>query len=123
MPGGAEQLYHLGLLGDEAGRTRVLLKNGDGTAGTVIGLNTNQLPCFTLWKNSVASDDGYVTGLEPATNLPNSRSSEAELGRVISLAPGETWSAEVTVDWLTQAHEVEAAENAIRKLQDQAGPD
>jgi hypothetical protein len=123
VPGGAEQLYHLGLLGDEAGRTRVLLKNGDGTAGTVIGLNTNQLPCFTLWKNSVASDDGYVTGLEPATNLPNSRSSEAELGRVISLAPGETWSAEVTVDWLTQAHEVEAAENAIRKLQDQAGPD
>jgi len=119
VAGADEQCYFAKLLGDETGRTQVLLKNAEGTAGTAIGLNTNQLPCFTLWKNTVAPEDGYVTGLEPATNYPNPRSFEAEHGRVIRLAPGETWSADVTVDWLTKGDEVNVAENAIRKLREQ----
>ena len=113
VAGAAEQCYFIELLGDENGQTRVLLRNADGTEGTALGMNTNQLPCFTLWKNTVASADGYVTGLEPATNYPNCRSVEAEAGRLISLEPSETWSADLTVDWLTNADEVGRAEAAI----------
>jgi hypothetical protein len=45
------------------------------------------LPCYTLWKNTTAEPDGYVTGLEPGTNFPNPRSFETQRGRVVKLAP------------------------------------
>ena len=113
VAGAAEQCYFVNLLADESGQTKVLLKNADGAAGAAIGFNTKQLPCFTLWKNMVASADGYVTGLEPATNYPNCRSAEAAAGRIISLEPGATWVADFTVDWLTKAGDVLAAEADI----------
>ena len=49
-----------------------------------------ELPCFTLWKNTAAEADGYVTGLEPGTNFPNLRSFERTQGRLQTLAPGAT---------------------------------
>ena len=60
-----------------------------------VKFNKRQLPCFTLWKNRQAAADGYVTGLEPATNFPNRKSFEKEQGRVAVLAPGETRRFEV----------------------------
>ena len=61
--------------------------------------NRNELPCFTVWKNTGAMEDGYVTGIEPATNYPNFRSFERQQGRVRVLPPGGhwqcTWSIEV----------------------------
>ena len=111
-----EQCFSLELAGDATGQTQVLLKNAAGNAGAAIGFPTNQLPCFTIWKNMSASADGYVTGLEPATNFPNQRSLEAEQGRVIRLPAGETWAAEVVVDWLTSAEEVLSVEAAIENL-------
>ena len=45
-----------------------------------IKFNKRQLPCFTLWKNRQAAVDGYVTGLEPATNYPNPKPFEKEKG-------------------------------------------
>ena len=109
----AEQCFYLDLFADDAGQTQVLLKNADGTAGTVVEFNKNSLPCFTVWKNEVASEDGYVTGLEPATNIPNTRSVEGQHGRFVALAPGDTWSSELRVARLTTAQEVGAAEEAI----------
>ena len=100
--GRPEQCFFIELSGDEKGQTQVLLKNASGTMGTALQFNTNCLPCFTLWKNSVASQDGYVTGIEPATNFPNPRTQEAEQGRIVDLSPGEKWSADVTVSCLTQ---------------------
>ncbi len=118
VAGQSEQCYFMNLLADEAGQTQVMLKNAAGTAGTVVEFNTSSLPCFTLWKNEVASADGYVTGLEPATNFPNPRSVESQHGRVIPLAPGETWSAQLEVSRLTTASEVSAVEEAICKLRE-----
>jgi len=118
VAGQPEECFFINLLSDEAGQSQVLLKNADGSAGTAVKFNTRSLPCLTLWKNLVASEDGYVTGLEPATNFPNTRSVEAQRGRVVPLAPGETWSAEIGVDWLTTATEVNAVEAAIRVLSD-----
>ena len=50
--------------------------------------NVKQLPCYSVWKNTTASADGSVTGLEPGTNFPNPRSFEGQKGRVLKLAPG-----------------------------------
>jgi hypothetical protein len=36
--------------------------------GVALRFNRQDLPCFTVWKNTGALEDGYVTGLEPATN-------------------------------------------------------
>ena len=116
VAGSAEECYAVKLQGDEAGQTQVMLKNSSETAGVAIGVNTRELSCFTLWKNLVAREDGYVTGLEPGTNFPNGRSMEEKQGRVVGLNPGEEWSAEVTFDWLTAAEEVRATEEAIGRL-------
>ncbi len=49
-----------------------------------------ELPYLTIWKNTAAIDDGYVTGLEPGTNYPNNRSVERKFGRVPKLKPGSS---------------------------------
>ena len=113
VAGAAEECYYMELLSDDASQTQVLLKNAAGTNGTAITFNTKQLPYFTLWKNMVASEDGCVIGLEPATNYPNGRSVESEAERVVTLLPSESWSADIAVDWLTKKAEVESAEAAI----------
>src|SRR5262249_55610 len=48
-------------------------------------------PCFTVWKNTGAAEEGYVTGLEPATNFPNFKAFERRQGRVRTLPPGGRW--------------------------------
>ena len=113
----SEQVFFFDLLSDATNQTHVLLKNADSESGAAIRFNTEHLPSYTVWKNMVATADGYVTGLEPGTNFPNSRRFEKEQGRVVELAAGETWSTQVAVDWLTSAAEVASSEQAIRILQ------
>ncbi len=112
--GTKEECFYIELLGDESNQTQVLLKNAEGTEGTTVTTNLTQLPYFSLWKNCVAREDGYVTGIEPATNYPNCRSVETEAGRVVSLEPGEKWFADLSIDWLTRAADVDHVENEIR---------
>ena len=57
---------------------------------------TRPLPCFTVWKNTAAVEDGYVTGLEPAINFPNFKSFERQQGRVKVLPAGGQWDSLVT---------------------------
>ena len=52
--------------------------------------NRQELPCFTVWKNTGAMEDGYVTGLEPATNYPNFKGFERQQGRVPRAAAGRS---------------------------------
>src|SRR5688572_11467816 len=81
QPGSVEQGYLVDLLADRDGQTRVLLS--DLTDGEAISLrfNKNSLPRFTLWRNTAADFDGYVMGLEPATNTPNTHRFEKQHGR------------------------------------------
>ena len=79
--------------------------------------NTRQLPCFTLWKNREAACDGYVTGLEPATNYPNIKSFEKQMGRVVQLGPGQSRSFAVEIEVLADAARVQTAAAAIAQLQ------
>jgi len=112
-----EMVYFFELNADEKGMTRTLLKNAHSTRGVSLLFNKQQLPCFSLWKDTAAIEDGYVTGLEPGTNYPNPRSFEGEQGRVVKLAPGGKQSFDVTLEIHTNQQEVAAAESAVAKIQ------
>jgi galactose mutarotase-like enzyme len=118
----AEQCYFFELLADAAGDTQVMLKNAHSTQAVSLRFPVKQLPCFTLWKDTAAAQDGYVTGLEPGTNFPNPRSFEKAQGRVLKLAAGETRRFEVALEVHLDASGVSAAEQAIAKLQGGAKP-
>jgi hypothetical protein len=120
--GFAEQVYFFELAGRGDGSTGTLLANASGTKGVSLGFNRRQLPCFTLWKNTAALEDGYVTGLEPATNYPNPRSYEAEQGRVVTLAPGGSHAMELSFALHRTPAEVSAATRAIAEIQGSTSP-
>jgi hypothetical protein len=85
--------------------------------GLVVRLNRNELPCFTVWKNTAALEDGYVTGLEPATNYPNFKSFERQQGRVKVLAPGGHWECKWSIEVLDSAAAVSGVLAEIVTLQ------
>lgn len=116
-PGLDEACFFFDLAADPAGQTRVLLRAADGSRGVSMKFNKRQLPCFTQWKQRQAAADGYVTGLEPATNFPNQRSFEKEKGRVAVLAPGETRRFEISIEAHVDPAGVAAAEAAVAALQ------
>lgn len=122
-PGFAEQVYFFELLGAGAdGSTVTLLRGPEGTRGVALRFATSQLPCFTLWKNSGGPNDGYVTGLEPATNYPNPKPFEAARDRVLVLPAGGAHVAETTLEVLDTAEGVAAVEAEIAALQSRAVP-
>ena len=117
-----EQVYFLELVADREGQTRTLLKNAHSTMGVSMYFATSQLPCFTIWKNTVAMQDGYVTGLEPGINFPNPRTFEGRQGRVAKLAAGQSISLELGMEVHDNIASVEKAENAIAVLQGNVSP-
>jgi hypothetical protein len=102
--GFAEQVYLYDPLADAGGRTLALLYNRFGDRGLVVRFNRHELPCFTVWRNTGAVEDGYVTGLEPATNYPNFKGFEREHGRVVVLPPGGRWECK----WSLEVHDTPA---------------
>ncbi len=121
--GFAEQVYFFKLLAGDDGRTHVLLKDAHSSRGVSLRYDTRQLPCFTLWKNTPLEPDGYVTGLEPGTNYPNSRSFEGEQGRVVKLGPGEKVKFELELEVHDDAETVSAAEQQIAALAEGTVPE
>ena len=109
-PGLAEACFFFDLLADSAGQTRALLRSASGQQGVSVKADRNQLPCFTVWKNRQAVNDGYVTGLEPGTDYPNSKTFERQQGRLLSLAPGATHDVRLTVE----VHDTPAAVQGVR---------
>lgn len=121
-PGFEEQVYFCELAGKPDGATQVMLKNAHGTLGVSLHFNTKQLPCFSVWKNTTAGADGYVTGIEPGTNFPNPRSFETKHDRVIKLGPGEKKVLDLRLEVHGDNKSVTAAEQAIVGLQGSAKP-
>ncbi|MEO8498642.1 MAG: aldose 1-epimerase family protein [Planctomycetota bacterium] len=122
QPGFEEQVYFSELLAGDDGATQAMLKNAHGTEGALLKFNKQQLPCFTVWKDTNSLADGYVTGLEPGTNFPNPRSYEGQQGRVVKLEPRGTFSFDLELAYLSDAAEVEAAEADIARLQGDTKP-
>jgi len=116
--GFVEQAYLYDLAAKRGSReTMVMLRNAAGNQASVLRFSLKDFPCFTQWKNTAARADGYVTGLEPATNYPNPRRFEREKGRVIQLAGGESRTTTITIEALDTKKAISAAETEIRKLQ------
>jgi hypothetical protein len=116
-PGSTEVCFYTEPLGDDNGNTQVVLHNAAATEGVSLKFNVRELPCFSLWKNREAAEDGYVTGLEPATNFPNIKSFEKQMGRVVEIGPGESRSFTLELQPLADSPAVQAASIAIAQLQ------
>ncbi len=122
-PGSPEACFFFELAADSDGQTQALLHNAAGDRGVSVLFNKKQLPWFTQWKNRQAAIDGYVTGLEPGTNLPNNKSFEKAKGRVLVLPPGGTRTFQVTVEAHLDADAVSRSKNAVAKLQEGVQPE
>ena len=85
-----EEVFLLKPLGTENAEALAFLTNKAKDLATSVRWNLNELPYLTLWKNTASREDGYVTGIEPATGYPFNRLVERTYNRVPKLAPGET---------------------------------
>ena len=115
--GFAEQVYCYDLLADSAGRTLALLYNAATDRGLALRFPHAALPCFTVWKNTAALEDGYVTGLEPGTNFPNLKTFERKQGRVPVLPPGGHWEANWSMEIFDTKEGVASTLREIVQLQ------
>ena len=117
-PGFIEQVYLMEPLSDKQGNCAAVLKNRAGDVAASVRWNVKELPYLALWKNTVAEEDGYVTGIEPALSYPFNRSVERAHGRVPKLKGGA--SREFTLDF--GIHEGKAAvaeaEAVVEKIRD-----
>lgn len=114
--GFAEQVYFIDPIANEDHKSFAVLRNAAGDRGVSVHFDRRELPCLSIWKNTGAVADGYVTGIEPGTNYPNNRSFERTQGRVLSLAPGQ--SREMTVRFAIHddLENVAAIESLAEKL-------
>jgi galactose mutarotase-like enzyme len=119
-PGFAEQVYAYELIGDGRGQTVALLTNASAERAVALRFSVRELPCFTVWKNTGALEEGYVTGLEPATNYPNFRRFERQQGRVRTLAPGGRWECRWSLEVADSAAGVTGLLSEVATLQAQA---
>ncbi len=117
-----ERVYFAELRADESAGTTAMLRSEDKSRGLAVSFNTNGLPKFILWKNTASITDGYVVGLEPATNFPNPRSFEEKHGRVVELQPEQTASFRVTLQPLTNSEEVKQVSERIDHLKGEDPP-
>ena len=116
--GYSERVYFARLRGNEMQQSTVMLTNQTASQGLGVTFGIRNLDRFIIWKNTGDLADGYVTGLEPATNFPNTRSYEESQGRVITLRPDQTISFRVALQPLQDAAAV--AETAA-KIEELAG--
>jgi galactose mutarotase-like enzyme len=115
----SEHVFFMKLLEDSRHHSAALLHNAARDLAAMLTFDLQQLPCFTFWKNLVSNRDGYVVGLEPATNFPNVRSFEERRGRVVKLEAGESCEIRVDLGFCCGKSSVEQAIESIRKLQTQ----
>ena len=113
--GFVEQVYLLELKGDNK-HTTVMLQNKAGDKAATISWSLEELPYLTVWKNTGALNDGYVTGGEPGTNSPNNRSVERAAGRVPKLALGASHRMPLKFGLKASIQEVKDAIKSIESI-------
>jgi hypothetical protein len=112
-----EQVFCLRPKPDREGRASIMLRNKARDKAVSMTFATNELPYVTLWKNTNALKEGYVTGLEPGTGFPNNRRIERKFGRVPKLPPGGTFQASIDITIHTTSDEVAKVSGRIEALQ------
>ena len=122
-PGLAEQVYFFEPIAGDHGLARVLLANAAADKGVSVSFPVAQLPHFILWKNTVAYEDGYVTGLGAGDELSRTRGrSKRSTGACERLAPGESVQAELYFEIHPDRSSVAAAAERVSKIQQQSKP-
>jgi hypothetical protein len=116
-PGYTEQVYCLCLWADKNYLTKVMLRNAGSDKAVSMAFSTEELPFFTLWKNAVPYEDGYVTGLEPGTGYSLNRAIERKFGRVPKLAPLQSRSFTIDFSLHDSKEQVDAVAADIAKIQ------
>lgn len=111
--GFVEEVYLLEPIANDKGRSSVMLHNAAGDRGASVTWSVKQLPFLTIWKNTAATESGYVTGLEPGTGYPFNRKVERKFGRVPKLKPGQTRN--FTLDFGIH-HGKESVDAAVAKI-------
>lgn len=115
-PGWIEQVYLFKVYADDDGRTEVLLQNKSQDQAVSMAWSTKQLPHLTVWKNTSAIEDGYVTGIEPGTNFPFHRSVERAHGRVPVLEAGASHEAVIDFGIHVGKGQVKAAQERVESI-------
>lgn len=121
-PGFIEDVYLLDPVASDSGSSLAALVNADSDAAVTMRWSTEELPFFTLWKNTTTLEDGYVTGLEPGTCYPYNRRVERAAGRLPVLAGGESRSFTVEFSVQTDAAAVSEVLDEIADLQGRVEP-
>ncbi len=116
LAGYAEQGNYLDFAAAADGSTLSMLCNRAGDQGVTLRWNKNQLPCFCQWKHTTAECEGYVTGMEPATNYPNLKTFEREQGRVINLQPRQSYVIDLALEVQENAAQVAAVGAEVEAL-------
>ena len=122
VAGFAEQAYYHTPIGGADGWSTAVLANAANNAALAVHFQTKQLPTFTVWKNTIAEADGYVTGLEPGVNFPNFRSFERQQGRLPLIKPGQTYRSELALEVADTAQAVHDLHDRVNQLQGQTQP-
>ncbi|MCW4026331.1 MAG: aldose 1-epimerase family protein, partial [Candidatus Bathyarchaeota archaeon] len=117
-----EQVYFMELLADNIGRTKAALVSKDETRAVSVSFSVRELPCFTLWKNTAAFEEGYVVGLEPATSFPNAKRFERGRNRVVKLGPGEAYRSGITLSVHLGKDEVSRLTEEIDRIRGKTKP-
>jgi len=112
-----EKVYFYELAANEKGNTLAMLQNSSADKAVALRFNKNELPWFTLWKNTAAEKDGYVVGLEPGTDFPNNRSIERARGRLVKIKGGGVYKAELEIEAFDNAADVKRTAEEISEIQ------
>ena len=112
-----ETVFNVVPYGDENGETLAVLHNAAGDLGVSQGFNIQELPVFSLWKNTDTLGQGYVTGLEPGTSWAYNRSYQRALNRVPTIGPKEQRHFDITYTFLADKSAVDSALQQVQKIQ------
>jgi hypothetical protein len=112
-----EQVYCLYPLADKDGKAMAMLQNKAKDRAVSVSFSPKELPYLTLWKNTNAEEEGYVTGIEPGTGFPYNRRIERAAGRVPKLAPGASRRFALDFTIHVGAEQVGRAAARIREIQ------
>lgn len=115
-PGSGEVVFFFEPAANSDGVCKTLLASPKGDRALSLSFRPEEFPFFSFWKSRLSDADGYVCGIEPSVNLPNTRSFEKEHGRVVSLKPGESRVFTLEFEILHDAESVANAEKSIRQI-------
>ncbi|MCE4054933.1 aldose 1-epimerase family protein [Pseudomonas sp. Au-Pse12] len=113
-----ETVYNVVPYADAQGETLAVLHNKAGSLGVSLAFNTQQLPVFSLWKNTDTQGQGYVTGLEPGTSFSYNRRYQRPLNLVPTLGAKEQRQFVIRYSLLADKVAVDKALGRVSLIQD-----